>query len=197
MKCLILAGGRGERLWPLSRVNFPKQFINVQKNHSIFQETVARNMAFCDEFIIVTNSAYRPIIANQMEAFQGVSYRCVFEEEPRKTLPAITLGCRGLQPSEFVFVVAADHLVDTGDCEGLNYKDAILKAKELAREGKIALFSGSAAELAQKLNLEDNLYELEGILAKLSANSDTRRIPVLIGRIWSKDGGWVYTVEAK
>ena len=140
MKCLILAGGRGERLWPLSRVNFPKQFINVQKNHSIFQETVARNMAFCDEFIIVTNSAYRPIIANQMEAFQGVSYRCVFEEEPRKTLPAIALGCRGLQPSEFVFVVAADHLVDTGDCEGLNYKDAILKAKELAREGKIALF---------------------------------------------------------
>ena len=145
MKCLILAGGRGERLWPLSRVNFPKQFINVQKNHSIFQETVARNMAFCDEFIIVTNSAYRPIIANQMEAFQGVSYRCVFEEEPRKTLPAIALGCRGLQPSEFVFVVAADHLVDTGNCEGLNYKDAILKAKELAREGKIALF-GKPAE---------------------------------------------------
>ena len=61
----------------------------------------------------------------------------------------------------------------------------------------VAPFSGSAAELAQKLNLEDNLYELEGILAKLSANSDTRRIPVRIGRAWSKDGGWVYTVEAK
>ena len=50
---------------------------------------------------------------------------------------------------------------------------------------------------AQKLNLEDNLYELEGILAKLSANSDTRRLPVRIGRSWSKDGGWVYSVEAK
>ena len=45
MKCLILAGGRGERLWPLSRNNFPKQFIKVQKNHSVFQETIARNMA--------------------------------------------------------------------------------------------------------------------------------------------------------
>ncbi len=60
MKCVVLAGGRGERLWPLSRVNFPNQFINVQKNHSIFQETVARNMAFCDEFIIVTNSGTTP-----------------------------------------------------------------------------------------------------------------------------------------
>ena len=147
MKCLILAGGRGERLWPLSRTNFPKQFIKVQKNHSIFQETVARNMAYCDEFIIVTNAAYRPIIANQMEAFQGVSYRCVYEEEPRKTMAAIALGCRELQPSEFVFVVAADHLIDTGDCEGLSYKDAILLAKELARQGKIALFGKAATEI--------------------------------------------------
>ncbi len=150
MKCLILAGGRGERLWPLSRTNFPKQFINIRKNHSIFQETVARNMAFCDEFIIVTNVAYRPIIANQMESFQGVSYRCVYEEEPRKTLAAIALGCKGLQPSELVFVVAADHLIDTGDCEGLNYKDAILKAKDLAREGKIAIFGKPADETDQR-----------------------------------------------
>ena len=104
MKCLILAGGKGERLWPLSRNNFPKQFIKVQKNHSIFQETIARNMAYCDEFIIVTNYAYRSIIANQMEAFQGVPYRCVFEEEGRRTTAAITLSCMSLQPSEFVFV---------------------------------------------------------------------------------------------
>ena len=56
MKCLLLAGGRGDRLWPLSRKNYPKQFIEIKNNHSIFQETVARNMAFCDEFIIVSNN---------------------------------------------------------------------------------------------------------------------------------------------
>ena len=147
MKCLILAGGKGERLWPLSRNNFPKQFIKVQKNHSIFQETIARNMAYCDEFIIVTNYAYRSIIANQMEAFQGVPYRCVFEEEGRRTTAAITLSCIGLQPSEFVFVVSSDHLIDTGDCNGLSYKDSILKAKEYAREGSIVLFGARAAEI--------------------------------------------------
>lgn len=150
MKCLVLAGGKGERLWPLSRNNFPKQFIKVQKNHSIFQETIARNMAYCDEFIIVTNYAYRSIIANQMEAFQGVPYRCVFEEEGRRTTAAIVLSCMSLQPSEYVFVVSSDHLIDTGDCNGLTYKDSILKAKEYAREGCIVLFGTTAERIESR-----------------------------------------------
>ena len=156
MKCLILAGGRGERLWPLSRSNFPKQFIKVQKNHSLFQETVARNMAYCDEFIIVTNWEYRSIIANQMEAFRGVPYRCVFEEEPRKTTAAVALACMGLQPSEFVFVVAADHLIET---EG--YKEAILKGKEEASNGSIVLFGKKAEVFDSRFGyIEDGrLYE--------------------------------------
>lgn len=143
MKCLILAGGRGERLWPLSRKNNPKQFIQVQKNHSVFQETVARNIPYCDEFIIVTNYEYRYIIEIQMKAFQGTPYRCVFEEEPRKTTAAIILACMDLQPSEYVFVVAADHLIDTStESQGKNlgYKDAILKAKEYAGKGLIVTF---------------------------------------------------------
>lgn len=143
MKCLVLAGGRGERLWPLSRKNLPKQFIKVQKNHSIFQETIARNIPYCDEFIIITNYDYRYIIENQMDAFHGVYYRCVYEEEPRKTTAAITLACLGLQPSEYVFVAAADHLVDTAtesEGERLSYKDAIVYAKQLASDNKIVLF---------------------------------------------------------
>lgn len=143
MKCLILAGGRGERLWPLSRSNYPKQFIELQKNHSVFQETVARNIPYCDEFIIVTNYEYRNIISNQMKAFQGTPYRCVYEESPRKTTAAILLACLGLPSSEYVFVVAADHLVDTKtETHGalLSYKDAIVKAKAYAQDSSIALF---------------------------------------------------------
>lgn len=144
MKCLILAGGRGERLWPLSRKNYPKQFIEIQKNHSVFQETVARNIPYCDEFIIVTSYEYRYIIADQMQVFQGTPYRCVFEEIPRKTTAAIELACLELQPSEYVFVVAADHLIDTQweSADGLlGYKDAILQAKSYAKDGAIALFA--------------------------------------------------------
>ena len=149
MKCLILAGGRGERLWPLSRKNYPKQFIEIQKNHSVFQETVARNIPYCDEFIIVTNYEYRFIIENQMKVFQGITYRCIYEEQPHKTTAAIMLACLSLQPSEYVFVVAADHLIDTGfesNDEGYSYKDAIIKAKEFASDGKIALFGAANQE---------------------------------------------------
>lgn len=150
MKCLVLAGGLGERLWPLSRKNFPKQFIKVQKNHSIFQETIARNLSYCDEYIIITNYAYRSIIANQMEAFQGVPYRCVFEEEPRKTTAAIALCCMGLQPSEYVAVVSSDHLIDTGNCDGLTYKESILKAKEEAKDGYIVLFGTKSEKIVSR-----------------------------------------------
>lgn len=152
MKCLILAGGRGERLWPLSRKNYPKQFIDIQKSHSIFQETVARNIPYCDEFIIVTSYEYRYIIANQMKAFQGIAYRCVFEENPGKTTAAIMLACLGLQPSEYVFVVAADHLIDTKTVSvgnRLSYKDAIMQAKAYAQNGTIVLF-GLAEEKMDK-----------------------------------------------
>lgn len=136
MKCLILAGGRGERLWPLSRKNYPKQFIQIEGNHSIFQDTVARNMPYCDEFIIVTSYEYRFIIQNQMKAFQGISYYCIYEEIPRRTAAPIVLACMGLQPSEYVFVTSSDIFIDSDN----TYRDAILKAKDYASEGFISVF---------------------------------------------------------
>lgn len=135
MKCMVLAGGRGDRLWPLSRKNYPKQFITIQKNHSIFQETIARNIPFCDEFIIVTNEEYRFIVENQMKAFQGITYRLVMEEVGRKTTAAIVLSCMQFPLSELMFVVASDHLI-----EGESYKDDILKAMELTRGGYLITF---------------------------------------------------------
>jgi mannose-1-phosphate guanylyltransferase/mannose-6-phosphate isomerase len=153
MKCLILAGGRGERLWPLSRKNYPKQFIRIRKNHSTFQETVARNIPYCDEFIIVTSYEYRYIIESQMTVFQGVTYRCIYEEVPCKTAAAIELACMDLQSAELVFVVAADHLINTATApsqSGLGYKDAILAAKQKAAQGNLVVFGLHAEEVNQR-----------------------------------------------
>ena len=135
MKCLVLAGGRGDRLWPLSRKNYPKQFISIQKDHSIFQETIARNIPYCDEFIIVTNKEYQFIVENQMKAFQGITYRLVLEEIGRKTTAAIVLSCLQFPLSELMFVVASDHLI-----EGPTYKDDVTRASELARDGWLVTF---------------------------------------------------------
>lgn len=139
MKCLILAGGHGERLWPLSRINYPKQFIPMQNSHSIFQETVARNLPYCDEFIIVTSFAYQYIVENQMAVFQGTAYRCIYEENPLRTAAAIMVACRDLPMSELVLVTAANHLLDSIEGVG-DYKDAVMRAKTLAALGRIVAF---------------------------------------------------------
>ena len=89
MKCVILAGGRSDRLWPLSRKTLPKQFMHVRKNRSLFQEIIARNIPFCDEFLVVTNASYEDIVKTQLKDFQGIRCRCLLEQEGRGTAPAI------------------------------------------------------------------------------------------------------------
>ena len=139
MKCLILAGGKGNSLWPLSREEYPKQFMKIRRNRSLLQETVARNIPFCDEFLIATNASYHFIVEGQMKAFQGLRYRCILEEEGRKTAPAITLACMNLNPSELVYVVSADQII-----EGSEYKETIMRGRALAREGRLVTFGMEA-----------------------------------------------------
>lgn len=141
MKCLILAGGKGNSLWPLSREKYPKQFMAIKPHRSLLQETVARNIPFCEEFIISTNIEYHFIVDGQMEKFQGLKYRCFLEEESRKTAPAIALACMTCNPSELIFVVSADQII-----EGENYKDTIIKASELARKGYLVTFGMEAKD---------------------------------------------------
>ena len=165
MKCLVLAGGHGERLWPLSRKDYPKQFIQIQKNHSVFQETIARNIPYCDEFIIVTSYEYRFIVENQMEAFRGTPYRCVYEEAPIESYGAILLTCMGLRQSEFVFVVPAETIIESdGDSGGKDkcYKDAILEAKDCARQGSIVSFgSGKDNRMLSLLLFQNGTFQKE------------------------------------
>ncbi len=141
MKCILLAGGKGNRLWPLSRENFPKQFIQIQGDHSIFQETIARNIPYCDEFIIVTDNEYKFIVENQIGVFQGLVHRYLFEGIGRKTTAAITLACMQLPLSETVLVVPADQVV-----EGNAYKENLLRAKELSAQGNLVTFGMPIAE---------------------------------------------------
>ncbi len=139
MKCLILAGGKGNSLWPLSREEYPKQFMQIKKNRSLLQETVARNIPFCDEFLIATNASYHFIVEGQMKAFQGLKYRCILEEEGRKTAPAIALACMYLNPSELVYVVSADQII-----EGPEYKETVMRGQALARQGRLVTFGMKA-----------------------------------------------------
>lgn len=130
MKCILLAGGKGDRVWPLSRGDYPKQFMEIQENRTVFQETVARNMPYVDEFLVVANKEYQFIIDGQMETFQGIHYRCFLEEIPRKTTAAIVLAAMRCAPSEIILVAASDQIIN-----GCGYKEAVMRGKELAAQG--------------------------------------------------------------
>ena len=132
MKCIVLAGGSGDRLWPLSRKNYPKQFIHIKENRSLFQETIARNIPFCEEFYIITSNRYANIVEGQLQVFQGLRYRCFYEEEGKKTAPAVAIACLCDNRSEDYLVVSTDHMIECGD-----YKGAIAKGREYIPQGKI------------------------------------------------------------
>lgn len=132
MKCIVLAGGSGDRLWPLSRKNYPKQFINIKENRSLFQETIARNIPFCEEFYIITSRKYANIVEGQLQAFQGLRYRCFYEEAGKKTAPAVAIACLCDNRSEDYLVVSTDHIIDGGD-----YKGAVAEARTYMHQGQL------------------------------------------------------------
>lgn len=134
MKCVILAGGSGDALWPLSRKNYPKQFINIREGRSLFQEAVARNLPFCNDFYIFTNEKYRYIAEGQLKVFQSLSYQLFLEETGRQTAPAVLIAAMCVEPQEEILVVSTDHLIDDGD-----YNGTILSARELLTDENVVV----------------------------------------------------------
>jgi mannose-1-phosphate guanylyltransferase/mannose-6-phosphate isomerase len=141
MKCIVLAGGSGDRLWPLSRKNYPKQFIHIKENRSLFQETIARNIPFCEEFDIITSQKYANIVEGQLQAFQGLRYRCFYEEVGKKTAPAVAIACLCDNRSEDYLVVSTDHIIDGGD-----YKGAISAGRTYMSQGQLVCLGIPAAD---------------------------------------------------
>jgi len=136
MKCVVLAGGGGIRLWPLSRQNYPKQFLALKANRTIFEETILRNRTFTDKFMIITNDEYKFIVEKQMEIVNIRNYEMILETIGRNTAPAITLACMKSKNDDLLFVVPADAKI----VDGREYQSAVAHAQELAKSGYIVTF---------------------------------------------------------
>lgn len=118
MQCIILAGGSGTRLWPLSREQYPKQFLPVG-DRSLFQRTWlrARALAGEDGVWVVTNTAHRYLIRDQVEALGGRCDETSLLAEPagRNTLPAIAWAMAEIRESGgegVAAVLPSDHLLE-------------------------------------------------------------------------------------
>lgn len=112
---VIIAGGFGLRLWPLSRVNLPKQFARFAQNDlTLFQKTVARlRKVFPFEKIIITiNKIHYMVAMQQLSDIKEFNFFLLLESESRNTFAAILSSCAFCSKNDTLFVAPSDHLID-------------------------------------------------------------------------------------
>lgn len=137
---VILAGGSGTRLWPLSRKSYPKQFADLGQPDTLFQATAKRlaGKGFRRP-ILLTSEDYRFIVTEQMGG-AGVLPEAIFiEPEPRDTAPAVLIAALFLQASDpdgMMLIAPADHAIPDGDA----FRAAIEAARPVAEAGSIVTF---------------------------------------------------------
>lgn len=136
MTNIILCGGSGTRLWPISRTLMPKQFVKLFDNKSLFQLTVERNNSICGQQIIVSNSEQYFLALDQLEEINQTNNRYILEPVGRNTAPAIALACLALDPDEIVLVTPSDHLIKDQSA----YQNVLLRAQSLAMENALITF---------------------------------------------------------
>ena len=136
MTNIILCGGNGTRLWPISRTLMPKQFVKLFDDKSLFQLTVQRNAQVCDTQFIVSNAEQYFLAVDQLEELHKSNNSYLLEPIGRNTAPAIALACMALDPEELVLVTPSDHLIKDEDA----YAGVLEKAKKLAMEDNLVTF---------------------------------------------------------
>ncbi len=135
IKTVILAGGSGTRLWPLSRTEYPKQFIPLFDNNSLFQLTVDRNKPFTDEFIVVTNEAQFFLVSDQAKLTEG-QFHFILEPIGRNTAPAIALAALSLENDDIMLVTPSDHFIKNK----IAYQALIKEGEALAKKDQLVTF---------------------------------------------------------
>lgn len=112
VKAVIMAGGVGTRLWPLSRALQPKQFIKMHSNISLFQQTLQRNRHF-DELIVVTGERYIPIVKQQIQEISPeLPYRLIIESEGCGTAICGLVASLICDPTDIIILLPSDHYID-------------------------------------------------------------------------------------
>ena len=133
---IILSGGVGSRLWPLSRKARPKQYLPIFGGETLFQKTAIRNAPFCDAILVVGNCDNYELSRKDFKLAGIESYQEIIEACPRNTAAAIAFAAFQANPEDVLFVTPSDHLIDAEE----SYSSSVNRAIQLAKEGYIVTF---------------------------------------------------------
>jgi mannose-1-phosphate guanylyltransferase / mannose-6-phosphate isomerase len=136
---VILSGGSGSRLWPLSRGQYPKQFLPLVTENTMLQETVLRldGMDGIQAPIAVCNENHRFMVAEQLWEVDAKPSAIILEPVGKNTAPAVALAALAAPSEEdILLVLPADHVIDNT----IAFQDAVEQAKELAAEDYLVTF---------------------------------------------------------
>nr|WP_321271579.1 mannose-1-phosphate guanylyltransferase/mannose-6-phosphate isomerase [uncultured Tolumonas sp.] len=137
---VILSGGSGSRLWPLSRKQYPKQFLNLLGDHTLLQQTVMRlpEKQFGKPFL-VCNQLHRFIVREQMQQISRSTHSVLLEPFGRNTAPAVALSAMLITEEEgddLMLVLPADHVIRDLPA----FHAALERGRAEAEAGKLVLF---------------------------------------------------------
>lgn len=136
---VILAGGTGSRLWPMSRALHPKQFLKLASGNSMLQDTVKRTTSLTsNKNIVICNDEHRFLTAEQLREVNQLG-QIILEPTGRNTAPAIALAAIQLMkqdPEALMLVLSADHVIKNQSA----FEKSVTEAFEAAKEGKMVTF---------------------------------------------------------
>ena len=136
---IVLSGGSGTRLWPLSRELYPKQFHSLVSKQTLFQDTIKRLPKEVSSPLIICNEVHRFIVAEQLRQIDSKNHGIILEPIGKNTAPAISLAAlnfikKGEDP--ILLVLSADHLIENIS----EFRRSILIAENIAQKGKMVAF---------------------------------------------------------
>ena len=171
---VILSGGSGTRLWPLSRKFYPKQFISLVNETTLFQDTILRLPEGVSEPLIICNEVHRFLAAEQLREINKKTKGIILEPEGKNTAPAIALAAlkfinTGEDP--ILLVLSADHLIKNVKA----FHQSITVASVLAENDKLITF-GIVPDKAEtgygyieaNINNTDDYYSIKSFTEKPS-----------------------------
>lgn len=136
IKAVIMAGGSGTRLWPLSRSRHPKQFLSLHGEDTMLQSTVKRLSGLdISTTVTICNEEHRFFVAEQLREIDSLG-PIILEPVGKNTAPAIALAALADRDDSLLLVLAADHIIQDKN----SFKASVNNAIPLAESGKLVTF---------------------------------------------------------